>query len=111
MSLLQISEPGESTVKEACAVRAIGIDLGTTNSLVAYVEDGEPVVVKDEQGGALIPSVVHYGADGGVLVGTQARALAADHPGRTVCSPRSVRVHGCHLVCLPVPPLASLASA
>src|SRR5689334_22164348 len=76
--LLQISEPGESSPKEACKPRVVGIDLGTTNSLVAHVEDGAPAVLGGE-GGPLVPSVVHYAADGGVLVGrpAQARALAA----------------------------------
>jgi len=86
MSLLQISEPGESTVKEACSVRAVGIDLGTTNSLVAFVEDGAPIVVRDEDGGALVPSVVHYRENGEVIVGTEARALAIEHPADTISS-------------------------
>ncbi len=67
--------------------RAVGIDLGTTNSLVAAVVDGRPTCLPvDEQGGTLLPSVVHYGADGGVVVGAQARALAADFPTSTLSS-------------------------
>jgi len=76
--LLQIAEPGESKAKEACKPRVIGIDLGTTNSLVAHVADADPAVI-DGEGGPLVPSVVHYGQGGEILVGkpAQARALAA----------------------------------
>jgi molecular chaperone HscA len=84
--LFQIAEPGESTTKEACAGRAVGIDLGTTNSLVATVKDGQPIVLLDEQERALLPSVVHYGADGGILVGPDARALAEQFPRDTISS-------------------------
>jgi len=50
----------------------IGIDLGTTFSLAAYMENGRPVVVRDEQGAALVPSVISFHEDGSVLVGTAA---------------------------------------
>jgi molecular chaperone HscA len=78
--LMQIAEPGESKVKEACKPRVVGIDLGTTNSLVAHVADASPEVIGGE-GGPLVPSVVHYAAGGGVIVGrpAQAHALAAPH--------------------------------
>jgi molecular chaperone HscA len=82
--LLQISEPGESRPKEACRKRVVGIDLGTTNTLVAHVADGTPAVIAGE-GGPLVPSVVHYGA-GGVTVGRRAAALAAEHPRDTIVS-------------------------
>ena len=62
MALLQISEPGESTAPHQHRL-AIGIDLGTTNSLVASVRSGMAVVLKDEQGRSLLPSVVRYKAD------------------------------------------------
>jgi molecular chaperone HscA len=81
--LLQIAEPGESKVKEACRPRVAGIDLGTTNTLVAHVVDGSPVVLSGD-GGALIPSVVHYGD--GVVVGRAAAELAAEHPRDTIVS-------------------------
>src|SRR4051812_10048294 len=68
--LLQISEPGESTIKEACKQRVVGIDLGTTNSLVAYVTDGAPVVIGDDP---IVPSVVHYGDS--IVVGHEAVKL------------------------------------
>ena len=86
MSLLQIAEPGQSRVKEACVTRAVGIDLGTTNSLVAVVEDGQPVVLRGEDGAGLLPSVVAYLADGSVVVGAAARAAAADRPRDTIAS-------------------------
>jgi molecular chaperone HscA len=86
VSLLQIAEPGQSRVKEACVTRAVGIDLGTTNSLVAVVEDGAPVVLRGEDGAALLPSVVGYLADGSVVVGAAARGAAADRPRDTIAS-------------------------
>ncbi len=86
MALFQISEPGESREKGACATRAVGIDLGTTNSLVAIVRDSRPEVLLDGRGRALLPSVVHYTADGGPIVGHEAHALAADYPRATISS-------------------------
>ncbi len=73
MSLFQIAEPGESRVKEACRGRVIGIDLGTTNSLVAVVEDGTPRCLLDEQGQALLPSVVRYQSGSPPVVGGAAK--------------------------------------
>src|SRR4029078_5542866 len=64
MALLQISEPGESPAPHA-RKRAIGIDLGTTNSLVATVRNGLAVVLPDGDGRALVPSIVRYGEDAG----------------------------------------------
>lgn len=83
--LLQIAEPGQSKVKEACKARVVGIDLGTTNSLVAHVADASPEVISGE-GGPLVPSVVHYAQDGGVIVGRLAVARAADAPRDTLAS-------------------------
>jgi molecular chaperone HscA len=66
---------------------AVGIDLGTTNSLVASVVQGKPRCLEADDGGAyLLPSVVHYGKDGGVLVGSRAKRLAAEHPTDTILS-------------------------
>lgn len=80
MSLLQIHDP-------SAAPRAIGIDLGTTHSLVAYVGTlGEPLVVRDCDDEALLPSVVHYRADRTLAVGTPAKKLAVDHPADTIVS-------------------------
>jgi molecular chaperone HscA len=81
--LMQIAEPGESKVKEACKPRVVGIDLGTTNSLVAHVADASPVVLGAEP---LVPSVVHYAPDGSVVVGRAAQAHALDAPHDTLAS-------------------------
>ncbi len=83
--LLQIAEPGQSKVKEACKPRVVGIDLGTTNSLVAHVADASPEVISGE-GGPLVPSVVHYGADGAIVVGRPAMARALEAPRDTLAS-------------------------
>lgn len=65
--------------------RPIGIDLGTTNSLVAYVKQGRPTVVTDCNSGALVPSIVYYGEQG-VLVGDPAKKQAIEHPRETIVS-------------------------
>jgi molecular chaperone HscA len=83
--LLQIAEPGQSKIKEACKPRVVGIDLGTTNSLVAHVADASPAVISGE-GGPLVPSVVNYGADGVVVVGRLAVARALEAPRDTLAS-------------------------
>src|SRR5258706_9740397 len=64
MALLQIAEPSATPAPRAHR-RAVGIDLGTTNSLVATVRHGIPVVLPDAEGRPLLPSIVHYG--GGAL--------------------------------------------
>ncbi len=67
--------------------QAVGIDLGTTNSLVAAVVQGKPRCVPVDEGDALLlPSVVHYAKDGGVVVGARARRLAPEHPTDTIAS-------------------------
>jgi molecular chaperone HscA len=68
--LLQIAEPGEAKVKAACKTRVVGIDLGTTNSLVATVTDGAPHVLGDDP---IVPSVVAYDGDR-PIVGRDAEA-------------------------------------
>jgi len=66
---------------------AVGIDLGTTNSLVASVVNGKPVCLPaDEADAPLLPSVVYYGRDGGVVVGSRAVALLPEHPTDTIKS-------------------------
>jgi molecular chaperone HscA len=86
-ALFQIAEPGQSRVKHACRTRAVGIDLGTTNSLVAIVDAGKPVCLADEHGETILPSVVHYAADGSVVVGARAKdELAPDFPRDTIAS-------------------------
>ena len=67
MALLHIAEPGQSPLPHQVK-RAVGIDLGTTNSLVATVRSGMSVVLNDVQGRPLLPSVVAYAADGSVEV-------------------------------------------
>jgi molecular chaperone HscA len=66
--------------------RAIGIDLGTTNSIVAVVTDDRPQALVTCDGGALLPSVVHYGNHGSVLVGRAAQAYLERDPERTIAS-------------------------
>ena len=65
--------------------RPIGIDLGTTNSLVAYIKQGRPTVVTDCNSGALVPSVVYYGEQG-VVVGDPAKKQASSNPRETIVS-------------------------
>jgi molecular chaperone HscA len=85
MALLQISEPGQSPEPHQARL-AVGIDLGTTNSLVATVRSGMPVVLPDAQGRPLLPSIVRYHADGRVDVGYVAQARQADDPKNTIVS-------------------------
>jgi len=87
MALFQIQEPGEARVKEACAPgQAVGIDLGTTNSLVALVAKGSPRALSIDEGSTLLPSVVHYRTDGPPIVGHAAQRLAAEAPRDTIKS-------------------------
>ena len=79
MSLLEIFDP-------KARPRPIGIDLGTTNSLVARVRDGQPHVIADCDQEKLVPSAVHYDERGGVVVGRRALRLAAEHPRDTIVS-------------------------
>ena len=64
----------------------VGIDLGTTFSLAAFVRDGRPEVVRDERGAALVPSVLSFHDDGTVLVGSAARDRALSDPQHTIFS-------------------------
>jgi Fe-S protein assembly chaperone HscA len=66
--------------------RVVGIDLGTTNSLVAYVKDGKPVVIRDKSGDGLVPSIVSVSAEGTVFVGREAQRRLLTDAGRTVYS-------------------------
>ena len=66
--------------------RPIGIDLGTTNSIVAHMRDERPVALTTCDGTALLPSVVYYGDHGNVLVGASAKSYASLHPERTLAS-------------------------
>jgi len=93
MALLQISEPGQSTAPHQHRL-AVGIDLGTTNSLVASVRSGVAETLPDEQGRHLLPSVVSYQADQPPLVGEQARATAATDPHNTIMSVKRIMGRG-----------------
>jgi molecular chaperone HscA len=85
MALLQISEPGMSTAPHQHRL-AVGIDLGTTNSLVATVRSGSPEVLSDEDGRALLPSVVRYLANGNANIGHKAQAHRTTDPKNTIVS-------------------------
>jgi len=85
MALLQISEPGLSTAPHEHRL-AIGIDLGTTNSLVATVRNGISVVLNDANGRALLPSVVRYLPDGSVQAGEAAQMAQSEDPTNTIVS-------------------------
>ncbi len=85
MALLQIAEPGMSAAPHEHRL-AVGIDLGTTNSLVASVRNGIAVCLADEAGRAMLSSVVRYRADGGIDVGAAAVATLATDPKNTIVS-------------------------
>src|SRR5262249_62155625 len=95
-ALYDIAEPGESRTKEACAGRAIGIDLGTTNSLVAIVRDANPVCLADEDGNHLLPSAVRYRAGGAPIFGFDALKVAAKCPHITIVSGKRLARGGAH---------------
>ena len=84
MALLQIAEPGKSAAPHQHRL-AVGIDLGTTNSLVAAVKSGSATCLQDEQGNTALPSVVRYLSDGLVIGGEALGAQKAD-PQNTVSS-------------------------
>jgi len=85
MALLQIAEPGMSSAPHQHRL-AVGIDLGTTNSLVATVRHGLPQAIADEEGRVLLPSVVRFLADGTSEVGHAALAHQALDPRNTIVS-------------------------
>src|SRR5918998_2850285 len=70
--------------------KAVGIDLGTTNSVVAVLEAGEPTVIPNAEGGRTTPSIVGFSKNGEVLVGEVAKRQAITNPDRTI---RSVKRH------------------
>ena len=84
MALLQLSEPGQSAAPHQHRL-AVGIDLGTTNSLVAAVRSGKAETLPDDDGEHLLPSVVRY-TDEAVVVGHSAKAMAATDPLNTISS-------------------------
>ncbi|MGB5178436.1 MAG: Fe-S protein assembly chaperone HscA [Gammaproteobacteria bacterium] len=93
MALLQISEPGQSTAPHQHQLAA-GIDLGTTNSLVASVRSGVAETLPDLEGRHLLPSVVRYRADGTVVVGHDALAAATEDPLNTIASVKRLMGRG-----------------
>lgn len=104
MALFQIAEPGLSAAPHEHRL-AVGIDLGTTNSLAATVKSGEPVVLADEAGRKLLPSVVRYLKDGSVETGWDALAHAESDPRNTVYSAKRLLARGrSELKTLPVLP-------
>ena len=84
MALLQIAEPGQSSAPHEHRI-AIGIDLGTTHSLVASVLSGKAKVLQDEQGRVLLPSIVHYTNDSAIY-GDEAKAFITTDPKNTIVS-------------------------
>jgi len=84
MALLQISEPGKSTMPHEHR-RVIGIDLGTTNSLVASIVSGSPTILNPNEESNLLPSIVHYSKES-VLVGNDAKNLLSKDPKNTISS-------------------------
>lgn len=93
MALLQISEPGESPAPHQHKL-AVGIDLGTTNSLAATVRSGQAAVIGDELGRLLLPSVVHYRAEGDPVVGYEAQAQQAADPRNVIVSVKRLMGRG-----------------
>ncbi|QEH47984.1 Fe-S protein assembly chaperone HscA [Aggregatibacter actinomycetemcomitans] len=85
MALLQIAEPGQSAAPHQHKL-AVGIDLGTTNSLIASMRNGHSEILLDGQDRPLLPSVVHFGADDKIIVGYEAAELAVHDPQNTVIS-------------------------
>ncbi len=85
MALLQIAEPGMSTAPHQHRL-AVGIDLGTTNSLVATVRNSIPEILMDAEGRCLLPSIVRYLPDGQVHIGHKAQAAQTTDPKNTIVS-------------------------
>ena len=85
MALLQISEPGQSAAPHQHRLAA-GIDLGTTNSLIATVQSAVARALPDEEGALLLPSVVRYLPGNGIVVGREAQESQADDPENTIVS-------------------------
>ena len=95
MTLMEIHEPGETPLPHAGeGSLAVGIDLGTTNSVVAIAREGKPAALHDETGKAMVPSVVAYPSSGGVLVGDEARLLMPQEPRNVVASVKRLMGRG-----------------
>ncbi len=95
MALLQISEPNQSFIcAKPSPVCAVGIDLGTTHSLVSVLENGKPITLPDEGGDHLLPSCVHFSQSGVVTVGVAAVAFAAIDSLNTIFSVKRLMGRG-----------------
>ena len=86
MALMQISEPGSRVSNTNQKKRAIGIDLGTTNSLVGFRAQNETIIINDDFGNVLVPSIVHFPLEGKYLVGKSAEIFRESDPKNTVAS-------------------------
>ncbi|QKO21588.1 Fe-S protein assembly chaperone HscA [Rhodoferax sp. BAB1] len=93
MALLQISEPGQAPDPHQRRI-AVGIDLGTTHSLVAAVRSGVAECLPDEQGRVILPSVVRYLPQGGRQIGHEALAEQINDPGNTIASVKRLMGRG-----------------
>jgi molecular chaperone HscA len=93
MALLQISEPGQSPDPHQRRI-AVGIDLGTTHSLVAAVRSGISECLPDDAGRVILPSVVRILGDGRRQIGAEALAAAADDPSNTIASVKRLMGRG-----------------
>ncbi|WP_293266868.1 Fe-S protein assembly chaperone HscA [Neptunomonas sp.] len=93
MALLQIAEPGQSSLPHQHRL-AVGIDLGTTNSLVASVRSGESTTLPDHDGRHLLPSVVRYVESGDAIVGSSAREFASSDAYNTIVSVKRLMGRG-----------------
>ncbi|GMR07498.1 MAG: Fe-S protein assembly chaperone HscA [Gammaproteobacteria bacterium] len=93
MALLQITEPGETSASHGHRLAA-GIDLGTTNSLVATVRSGLAETLPDNNDQHILPSIVHYPADGRPVVGTAALDIATQDPLNTIASVKRLMGRG-----------------
>ncbi len=93
MALLQISEPGMAPAPHQRRL-AVGIDLGTTNSLVAAVRNGVAETLPDEEGRTLLPSAVRYRDDGGATIGVDALAGRGADPRNTIVSVKRLMGRG-----------------
>jgi len=93
MALIQITEPGQSNTEQKHHL-AVGIDLGTTNSLVASVVAGQSETLVDKKGQYLLPSVVHYSADSSPLVGSIAKQKSLSDPQNTIISVKRLMGRG-----------------
>ena len=88
MALMQIAEPNQSLDPHQFKL-AVGIDLGTTHSLVAAVRHGQPECLPDEQGRVLMPSAVHYPQGAARTIGYRALEMGLDDPAIWWCLPNA----------------------